>query len=341
MYEEEDDDLPMQYQRLTAHLQTSSADFNRRLSEYLTTQVAMRSALANSYSQQYNNARGFPNPSMSMFPSPMLAHQQQQQMPPALQRPISPSMFRQAPYPAPRPPPQLYQPSPHHRAASMATLQSLSEMSQKDSPGLPSPDIRRSSAPAPAPAPAGPPVTIAPDQISAAPPLSSSTSLSSSNASTPRRKPSFPQGTFSQFTPQATPPSQPQSQAQYYPPLNPYSLPSAAQPFANNPCYTPFSTALPLESQMFLSSKLDPADPLTPLFMPDSDAIPALPCDFTITLPPGGGAPLGKPDLDAAAAAAAAAPLESEDEPDDEDVNGETWNSFIDTENWDLNPPSQ
>jgi hypothetical protein len=88
---------------------------------------------------------------------------------------------------------------------------------------------------------------------------------------------------------------------------------------------------------MFLSSKLDPADPLTPLFMPDSDAIPALPCDFTITLPPGGGAPLGKPDLDAAAAA----PLESEDEPDDEDVNGETWNSFIDTENWDLNPPSQ
>ncbi|PSS09084.1 hypothetical protein M430DRAFT_182658 [Amorphotheca resinae ATCC 22711] len=182
MYEEEDDDLPMQYQRLTAHLQTSSADFNRRLSEYLTTQVAMRSALANSYSQQYNNARGFPNPSMSMFPSPMLAHQQQQQMPPALQRPISPSMFRQAPYPAPRPPPQLYQPSPHHRAASMATLQSLSEMSQKDSPGLPSPDIRRSSAPAPPPLP---PVRPSPSRPTRSPPLRRSPPAPASPPPTP------------------------------------------------------------------------------------------------------------------------------------------------------------
>ncbi|OQN95103.1 hypothetical protein B0A48_18887, partial [Cryoendolithus antarcticus] len=28
MYEEEDDDLPMQYRRLTAHLQTQNADFD-------------------------------------------------------------------------------------------------------------------------------------------------------------------------------------------------------------------------------------------------------------------------------------------------------------------------
>src|ERR1700742_3738207 len=45
MYEEEDDDLPLQYRRLTAHLQTNSADFNRRLAAYLTNQVAMRSAM--------------------------------------------------------------------------------------------------------------------------------------------------------------------------------------------------------------------------------------------------------------------------------------------------------
>src|SRR3984957_20785659 len=45
MYEEEDDDLPLQYRRLTAHLQTNSVDFNRRLEAYLTNQVAMRSAM--------------------------------------------------------------------------------------------------------------------------------------------------------------------------------------------------------------------------------------------------------------------------------------------------------
>lgn len=60
IYEEEDDDLPMQYRRLTAHLQTGSADFNRRLSAYLTNHVAMSSALdqavSNSYAQQYPNA---------------------------------------------------------------------------------------------------------------------------------------------------------------------------------------------------------------------------------------------------------------------------------------------
>ena len=57
IYEEEDDDLPEQYRRLTAHLQTGSADFNRRLSAYLTNHVAMRSALdqaiTNSYAQHY------------------------------------------------------------------------------------------------------------------------------------------------------------------------------------------------------------------------------------------------------------------------------------------------
>src|SRR3954452_1458488 len=47
MYEEEDDDLPMQYRRLTAHLQTTNVDFDRRLAAYLTNHVAMRTALGN------------------------------------------------------------------------------------------------------------------------------------------------------------------------------------------------------------------------------------------------------------------------------------------------------
>ncbi|KAI4189049.1 MAG: hypothetical protein L6R41_001716 [Letrouitia leprolyta] len=76
MYEEEDDDLPVQYRRLTAHLQTGSADFNRRLSAYLTNHVAMRSALdqaiTNSYAQQYPNAPQFAHNQPALYPSPLV-----------------------------------------------------------------------------------------------------------------------------------------------------------------------------------------------------------------------------------------------------------------------------
>jgi hypothetical protein len=53
MYDEEDDDLPVQYRRLTAHLQTDSVDFNRRLSAYLTNHVAMRTALEQFIDQSF------------------------------------------------------------------------------------------------------------------------------------------------------------------------------------------------------------------------------------------------------------------------------------------------
>ncbi|KAG9805691.1 hypothetical protein KCU84_g23455, partial [Aureobasidium melanogenum] len=72
MYEEEDDDLPMQYRRLTAHLQTSNADFDRRLAAYLTNHVAMRAALGQTMGDQYNpqqypNAPQFAN-QLGQFP---------------------------------------------------------------------------------------------------------------------------------------------------------------------------------------------------------------------------------------------------------------------------------
>jgi hypothetical protein len=97
MYEEEDDDLPFKYRQLTAHLQTGSSEFNRRLAAYLTNQVAMRSALdqmvGQSYPQQF--AGQFPQ-QQNMFQSPMM---QQPQTP---QSPMSP--YRQAPYPSPHHP---------------------------------------------------------------------------------------------------------------------------------------------------------------------------------------------------------------------------------------------
>lgn len=111
MYEEEDDDLPLQYRRLTAHLQTGSADFNRRLAAYLTNQVAMRSAMEqmvnNPYPSPYGNPQ-YPQTASNMFPSPMMQNMVSSPMP---------TYGRAAPYPSPHQPNfrQL-----HSRAYSMA-----------------------------------------------------------------------------------------------------------------------------------------------------------------------------------------------------------------------------
>ena len=54
MHEEKDDDLPVQYLRLPAHLQTGSAAFNRRPSAHLTDHVDQDTS--NSYVPQYPDA---------------------------------------------------------------------------------------------------------------------------------------------------------------------------------------------------------------------------------------------------------------------------------------------
>ncbi|KAE9369489.1 hypothetical protein N431DRAFT_469396 [Stipitochalara longipes BDJ] len=241
MYEEEDDDLPMQYRRLTAHLQTGNADFNRRLSAYLTNHVAMRSALeqsiSNSYAQQYPNAPQFAG-QHSMFPSPMLAHQQgQQQM---MQPPQSPSMYRQAPYPSPRTQQQAFQPASHHRSASIATPQELTTTSHSP---IASNDSRRLSMP-----------TV---PTASASPTQARTPVSASST-TPQQRPSFPQGSFSQ---------------QY----NPMAYDMSA--FNNN--FSPFTTALPAESQGLLGSTMNMNDPLSQMMMQGSSTLPGNFYDFS------------------------------------------------------------
>ena len=107
MYEEEDDDLPSQYRRLTAHLQTGSVDFNRRLAAYLTNHVAMRSALDqaihNSYAQQFPEAPQFAH-NQALFPSPFAANELggnpfEAQLSPQAESPTQQSHpYRQSPY---------------------------------------------------------------------------------------------------------------------------------------------------------------------------------------------------------------------------------------------------
>lgn len=149
MYEEEDDDLPLQYRRLTAHLQTNSVDFNRRLAAYLTNQVAMRSAMEqmvnNSYNQQqFPNAQQYPGyPQTNIYSSPTMNHS----MPPT-----PTNSYRSAPYPSPH---QSGFRQMHGRAYSMAAPSEVSSNlrpMETPSTSSTSPDQRRMSTPANIPA---------------------------------------------------------------------------------------------------------------------------------------------------------------------------------------------
>lgn len=149
MYEEEDDDLPMQYRRLTAHLQTGSADFNRRLAAYLTNQVAMRSAveqMANgTYGQQPLSGHPgmmYQQPRPNMFQPNIMQQPQQHQM----GSPITPGgSYRQVPYPSPG---QAGYRQLHGRAYSTAAVAPSVNMPTPSTPGSASLDHRRMSTPA-------------------------------------------------------------------------------------------------------------------------------------------------------------------------------------------------
>jgi hypothetical protein len=100
MYEEEDEDMGVQYQRLSAHLRTNSARFNLKLDHYLNHQIAIHSSMMNAngnmYPQQhYPNAfHAQINNSPMMQPSMGVNHTQMLQM----QQPNGQSMYSQGPY---------------------------------------------------------------------------------------------------------------------------------------------------------------------------------------------------------------------------------------------------
>jgi hypothetical protein len=258
MYEEEDDDLPLQYRQLTAHLRTGNPDFNNRLAAYLTNHVAMRSALeqsiSNSYAQQYPNAPQFAPQYSSVFPSPMLAHQQQQQQQSQSQQQMmqpsqNPPDYRHAPYPTPRPQNQSFpQPDQHIRSASIAAPQGLSGPAQS-SPMILSDNSRRQSLPT---------VPLIKTESS----VQSKTPLSATCAVPPQR-PSFPDGSF----------------CQQFQPKDEYQ-PFDMNAFNNNF----FQPALPGESQGLLGSTL-PNDPLTSMMMAGSNSLPGNYYNFSTNQP--------------------------------------------------------
>ncbi|KAB8532547.1 hypothetical protein FH972_025492 [Carpinus fangiana] len=151
MYEEEDDDLPLQYRRLTAHLHTNSSDFNRRLSAYLTSHQAMRNALGQALANSYAQSAGQDQQGSHTQPWNQLPGQFTLNMPsmssqnavsPSAMQHQSPSGFRQTPYPM-----NHNQTFAHHRSASIATPNPTSDSTKEDFIKQEQPDLRRLSAP--------------------------------------------------------------------------------------------------------------------------------------------------------------------------------------------------
>ncbi len=245
MYEEEDDDLPMQYRRLTAHLQTGSVDFNRRLHAYLTNQVAMRSALdqaiTNSYAQQYPNAPQFAH-NQNTYPSPFMPQTFSQQQPQH-----SPTSYQ--PYPSPGS--ASYRPGQHGRSMSDSVGNSTFPPT-----GMP--------APSPRPSVAG----IARRRTSGSSNKSSSHSpvnTKSTPLMQPRSVADKPSPTSNNL--QDDNANHRKTSQQSSPHLQYITgLPNTSM--------SPFSTSLSTEAQMLLGNSLDPHDPMTAMMMAGSEHHP-------------------------------------------------------------------
>lgn len=233
----------MQYRRLTAHLQTGSADFNRRLSAYLTNHVAMRTALdhaiTNSYAQQYPNAPQFAH-NQSVYPSPIMTHNLPQNQ--------SSQSYGQ-PYPKPG--------TPGYRSGHHAS---------------PSSDVHSRK-----PSMNYPPSLPTPISASATPHISHRRTSASSKASShsPPALSATPKSIHSKQSPPS--PSTPQHakgiQTITGPPVAPQQY-SQSQNINESSNPSPFTTSLPMESQMLLGSALDPNDPMTAMLMSGSENMP-------------------------------------------------------------------
>ncbi|KAF2157371.1 hypothetical protein K461DRAFT_15949 [Myriangium duriaei CBS 260.36] len=251
MYEEEDDDLPMQYRRLTAHLHTSNAEFDRRLAAYLTNHVAMRAALGQAtglQNQSYPNAAQFasnqsPAQTMSTFSSQSLMGPPQS---------TSPTCYNQPTFASPR----LSMKSPtHNRSASLANANNF--VANMGGNGV---QDRRNSMP----------LHSSPSRNEGQPAakrLKSIHNLKLENLP----KMDVPTPPHSESTNSKSPTPQPN----HTQPLRPSEFPAPFDPslFSQTNAALqsmPFSTTLPVESQHLLSGAFDPSDPMTSMLMGSS-----------------------------------------------------------------------
>jgi hypothetical protein len=299
MYEEEDDDLPTQYQRLSAHLHTGSMSFNRRLHDYMATAAGVRNGFMQHYSptffQQQFGPSGvqFPHPMGTMFGgqamlppqmfnNPTLPGSDSQVYPQSPQAyPQSPQSFRHAPYPTTRPS------QPHQRSASIPTphpMQGFQQSMQHANGRMDTPqeeEKRRMSLPPHAfeqgsrqvpdsearPSLSRISTAHSVQQQHTVPqhksPQNSSPQLLSPHSMSP------PNNNRSAATSPTVTSGTPAPQSGNTTPTSYYFAPSHQASHTN-----PLSMSLPPESQQLVGSALDPNDPHTAIFMAGSEHIP-------------------------------------------------------------------
>lgn len=270
MYEEEDDDLPTQYQRLNAHLHTTSVMFNKKLHDYIATQHGVRNMFMSQYQnpsfQQYGgqfspNATTFPQTNNWLNPSMMPPQQvnpsspQQsviQQTPTSNANGTQQQGFRQTPYQIPQ------RMNSHQRSLSIQLPQASGafDPSSQSAPGgitTPQDSFRRMSLPA-----------HVEQQSKAGSDTQSRSALSPKQSTSPQS--ASPKTASGQATPQLHEDSSAPSS---------YPFSSAGYPFGSQVLsMNPLAMSLPPESQQFIGSSLDPNDPRTAVFMAGSDNLP-------------------------------------------------------------------
>ena len=274
MYEEEDDDLPTQYQRLNAHLHTTSVMFNKKLHDYIATQHGVRNMFMSQYQnpsyQQFGgqypaNTGSFPQANNWLNPAnpAMLPPQQfNPSTPQGFQQaqPYSPTSvpqrgFRQAPYHIPQ------RPQSHQRSLSIQLPQAVttfdpSAMQVNSGATTPQGDINR--------------------RMSLPPRAFDQTSQAAAEA---QLHPAFSPSPTAQSPQSASPNARsvketPRLQSDAGTPTSytysPTTYPMSSQALNTNP----LTLSLPPESQQLIGSALDPNDPRTAIFMSGSDNLP-------------------------------------------------------------------
>ncbi|KAJ4365925.1 hypothetical protein N0V83_008547 [Neocucurbitaria cava] len=268
MYEEEDDDLPTQYQRLNAHLHTTSVMFNKKLHDYIATQHGVRNMFMSQYQSppyqqlggQYQDHGGsVPQANNWLNPSMLPPQQFNSSTPQGFQQtqPYSPTGaqpqgFRQAPYRIPQ------RPQSNQRSLSIQLPHSATTFdpsTQQNNTGITTPQggvSRRQSLP-----------PQAFDQVP-------------QTGSEGQARPTFSRSPTAQ-SPQTVSPTArsiketPRLHSDAGTPTSytysPTSFPMTSQTSNTNP----LTLSLPPESQQLVGSALDPNDPRTAIFMSGSD----------------------------------------------------------------------
>ncbi|KAL5436530.1 hypothetical protein PMIN07_006873 [Paraphaeosphaeria minitans] len=278
MYEEEDDDLPTQYQRLNAHLQTSSWLFNRKLHDYIATQHGVRNMFLNQqfpghqlqpYGSQFQPNTG----QMPMMGGNMLPPQAFSPATPDFnqsQQPFTPQGFHQQQQGYRHSPYNIPQRAPHQRSASIATPRVMTDFAPINQSGsqvtTPRGELNRRLS-LPQHASENPAQQTSDRQAQPTPRRTSTAQSIHQQSASPQRAPASTCSNTSSG--HATPHLKSEH-------TSPASFDFGPIPFGSSQVLNmnPLSMSLPPESQQLVGSALDPSDPRTSLFMSGSENLP-------------------------------------------------------------------